>query len=37
MAEAGFIKLYRKTEEDELYFKEPFTKWQAWCDSYFPH
>ena len=32
MAEAGYIKLYRKTEEDELYFKEPFTKWQAWCD-----
>ena len=32
MAEAGYIKLYRKTEEDELYFKEQFTKWQAWCD-----
>ena len=28
----GYIKLYRKSFEDVLYFNEPFTKWQAWCD-----
>lgn len=30
--ERGYIKSWRPTEEDELYFKEPFTKWQAWHD-----
>jgi len=32
MAEGGYYKIYRKSTEDELYFSEPFTKWQAWCD-----
>ena len=29
---AGYIKLYRASLNDPLYLKEPFTKWQAWCD-----
>jgi len=29
---SGYIKLYRSSLDDPLYFKEPFTKWQAWCD-----
>lgn len=29
---AGYIKLYRSSLNDPLYLKEPFTKWQAWCD-----
>lgn len=33
--ERGYIKSWRPTEEDELYFKEPFTKWQAWHDLLF--
>lgn len=33
--EQGYIKSWRPTEEDELYFKEPFTKWQAWHDLLF--
>ena len=28
----GYIKLYRSSMNDPLYIKEPFTKWQAWCD-----
>ncbi len=28
----GYIKLYRKSEENPLYFAEVFTKWQAWSD-----
>lgn len=32
MCEVGYIKYYRKSIEDEMYFKEPFTKWQAWMD-----
>lgn len=28
----GWIKYYRKSVEDPLYFSEPFTKWQAWTD-----
>lgn len=28
----GWIKLYRKSFNNELYFAEPFTKWQAWVD-----
>ncbi|MGM9778965.1 MAG: hypothetical protein ACI3ZD_11620 [Prevotella sp.] len=31
----GYIKLYRSSLEDPLYFKETFTKWQAWCDLIF--
>lgn len=33
--ERGYIKSWRPTEEDDLYFKEPFTKWQAWHDLLF--
>lgn len=28
----GWIKLHRKSFENDLYFSEPFTKWQAWTD-----
>ena len=28
----GYIKLYRKSVENPLYFEEKFTRWQAWCD-----
>ncbi len=28
----GWIKYYRKSIQDPLYFSEPFTKWQAWTD-----
>ena len=28
----GYIKLYRKSEENPLYFADVFTKWQAWSD-----
>lgn len=28
----GWIKLHRKSFENDLYFAEPFTKWQAWTD-----
>ena len=28
----GYIKLYRKSEENPLYFADTFTKWQAWSD-----
>jgi hypothetical protein len=28
----GYVKLYRSSLNDPLYLKEPFTKWQAWCD-----
>jgi hypothetical protein len=30
--ERGFIKLYRSSVENGLYFCEPFGKWQAWQD-----
>lgn len=28
----GYIKLWRASVDNPLYFVEPFTKWQAWCD-----
>ena len=28
----GYIKLYRSSQDNPLYFSEPFTKWQAWVD-----
>jgi len=28
----GWIKVYRQIENSDLYFSEPFTKWQAWMD-----
>lgn len=28
----GFIKLWRKSIDNPLYFDEPFTRWQAWTD-----
>lgn len=28
----GYIKLHRSSQENILYFSEPFTKWQAWQD-----
>lgn len=28
----GWIRLYRKSWDNELFFKEIFTKWQAWVD-----
>lgn len=30
--ERHWIKLWRKSEHDPLYFKEPFDKWHAWQD-----
>lgn len=30
--ETGWIKWYRKSWSDELYFSEPFDKWHAWED-----
>lgn len=27
-----YIKLYRSSQDNVLYFSEPFTKWQAWQD-----
>ena len=30
--EKGYIKSWRPNKDDELYFEEPFTKWQAWHD-----
>jgi len=32
MAKAGYIKFYRKSEDNDLYFAERFTRWQAWMD-----
>lgn len=32
MKTEGYIKSYRPQPDDELYFEEPFTKWQAWHD-----
>jgi len=29
---SGWIKLHRSSFENKLYFSEPFTRWQAWCD-----
>lgn len=29
---SGWIKLHRSSFENNLYFSEPFTRWQAWCD-----
>jgi hypothetical protein len=31
MAE-GWIRIYRKSFENEMYFSEKFTRWQAWMD-----
>lgn len=28
----GWIKMYRKSVDDPMYFSEKFTRWQAWCD-----
>jgi hypothetical protein len=28
----GYIKLYRSSVENDMYFEEPFTRWQAWQD-----
>lgn len=28
----GYIKLWRSSVDNKLYFAEPFTKWQAWQD-----
>lgn len=28
----GYLKLWRACVDNELYFSEPFTKWQAWQD-----
>ncbi len=28
----GYIKLWRSSVDNDLYFAEPFTKWQAWTD-----
>lgn len=28
----GWIRLYRSSFNNRLYFSEPFTRWQAWCD-----
>lgn len=30
--EMPWIKLWRKSENDELYFSDPFDKWHAWQD-----
>ena len=35
MSTEGYIKSYRPKKDDPLYFKEPFTKWQAWHDLIF--
>jgi len=32
MADLGWIRLYRSSFNNRLYFSEPFTRWQAWCD-----
>lgn len=32
MAEKGWIRLYRQSTENPLYFSEPFDKWHAWTD-----
>jgi hypothetical protein len=28
----GWIRYYRKSVENSMYFSEPFTRWQAWTD-----
>jgi hypothetical protein len=28
----GYIKLWRCSSDNEMYFREPFTMWQAWMD-----
>jgi hypothetical protein len=30
--DSGWVKLHRTSFNNSLYFSEPFTKWQAWCD-----
>ena len=35
MMKNGWIKAFRPTSDDELYYDEPFTKWQAWMDLLF--
>ena len=32
MSKPGWIRLWRSSQDNELYFSEPFTKWQAWLD-----
>lgn len=32
MADAGWLKLWRKIKDDEMWLEEPFTKGQAWVD-----
>lgn len=32
MSSKGWIKLYRSSFDNKLYFSEPFTRWQAWTD-----
>ena len=32
MKDGGWIKLYRSSFENKLYFEEPFTRYQAWID-----
>ncbi len=29
---SGWIRLHRSSFDNRLYFSEPFTRWQAWCD-----
>ena len=31
----GWIRMYRKSVDDPMYFEEKFTRWQAWCDLLF--
>lgn len=32
MVNNGWIKLFRKSVENPMYFEEPFDKWHAWTD-----
>lgn len=32
MNNRNYVKVYGKSEDDFLYFSEPFSKWQAWID-----
>ena len=32
MSSKGWIKLYRSSFNNRMYFAEPFTRWGAWCD-----
>ena len=35
MAKYDYIAIKRPSDDDELYYGEPFTKWQAWIDLIF--